>query len=130
MTRMNVRYGAIDWKGEYGSKGSADDCPANEEFKEYYESTQNPQTSMGRPNDQVPNDVFIPVLDEAMTTMEIEQRIKQLKSGKACGPDGVSPGLYKLLPGSWILTLMTLFNAVFHSGVYPQSWAKAKLFTI
>ncbi len=49
---------------------------------------------------------------------------------KACGPDGLPPGAFSLLPAQWVLAIGTLFNNVFVSGTYPCSWIKAKLFTI
>lgn len=75
-------------------------------------------------------DVFIPVLDEPITPLEVQQQVKLLKSDKACGPDGVSPGLFKLLPGQWVVFLATMFNTIFMSGSYPYAWAIAKLITI
>lgn len=53
-----------------------------------------------------------------------------MKSDRACGPDGISPGVFKLLPGHWILTLVTLFNNVFLYAQYPLSWSRAKVFTV
>ena len=53
-----------------------------------------------------------------------------LKPDKACGPDGISPGLLKLLPVNLLLCLVTLFNTVFLNGQYPLRWTRAKIFTI
>lgn len=121
---------AIDWRGEYGNKDNKDKCQTNDEFKHYFESSLNPPNGVGVPIHDPDNSVFVPVLDDAILPMDIEQQIWELKSDKACGPDGVSPGLLKMLPGPWIVTLMTLFNSIFYSGVYPQARSKAKLFTI
>lgn len=120
---------AIDWRGEYMGKVN-NDCPSNDEFKEYFESTLGQPAGVELPEEVEDNNVFIPVLDEEITPLEVENQIKYLKRDKACGPDGVSPGLFKMLPGAWILTLVTLFNTVFRSAAYPQSWTRAKLFTI
>ena len=49
---------------------------------------------------------------------------------KACGPDGIAPCLFKCLPIQWLMTILTLFNTIFHSHVYPKAWTVAKLFTI
>ena len=44
-----------------------------------------------------------------------------MKSDKAGGPDGIPPGLFKLLPATWIMFLVTLFNKIFVSAVYPMA---------
>ena len=46
------------------------------------------------------------------------------------GLDGVSPGVLTMLPAVWLLSLTTLFNSVFLSGIYPVAWVRAKIFTI
>ena len=53
-----------------------------------------------------------------------------MNSNKACGLDGITPGIFKLLPSTWLLLLATLFNNLFIPAWYPMSWSKAKLFTI
>ena len=47
-----------------------------------------------------------------------------------CGPDGVPPGVLKLLPAHWITFIVFLFNSIFLCGEYPLPWATAKFFTI
>ena len=71
------------------------------------------------------------MLDEPIKPMQVDAQIHKIKVVKACGPDGLSPGVLTLLPAQWIVTPTTLFNNVFYSGEYPESWRKAKLcFTI
>ena len=53
-----------------------------------------------------------------------------MNSNKACGLDGVTLGIFKFLPATWLLLLATLFNNLFIPAQYPISWSKAKLFTI
>ena len=54
-----------------------------------------------------------------------------VKSGKASGPDGVLPGIFKILPAEWILLFLNnIFNGVFHSQTYLPAWSKVKLFTV
>ena len=69
----------------------------------------------------------MPILDDHITPLEVEQQVKVMKSDKACGSDGVPPGIFKLLPGQWNLLLTNLFNVVFSSAMYPRAWASAKL---
>ena len=72
----------------------------------------------------------MPVLDEPILPMDVERQTKLLKSNKASGPDGLPPGILKILPEQWILLLATLFNNIFYSATYPLDWTKAKLVTI
>ena len=65
-----------------------------------------------------------PILDDNITPLEVKQQIDMLKSDKASGPDGVSPGILKILPAEWILLFTNIFNAVFHSKTYPPAWSK------
>ena len=52
---------------------------------------------------------------------------KQNKPGKSCGPNGNSPGILNLLPMSWLVFLLALFNTIFISGMYPVTWGLSKL---
>ena len=76
------------------------------------------------------SNVHMPVLDNPIEPTEVDHVIKhQLKSNKGCGPDGLSPGIFKLLPVQWIFHLTCLLNAVFAVS-YPGSWLFANLYII
>ena len=62
--------------------------------------------------------------------LEVNEQLKDLKSEKAAGTDGVPPGVLKLLPATWVVCITFLMNSLFSNSMYPQSWAIAKLFTI
>ena len=53
-----------------------------------------------------------------------------MKANKACGPDGVPPGVFGSLPAHWIVFITGLFDLIFRSASYPVSWTNAKMFTI
>ena len=74
-------------------------------------------------------DVNVPILDEPITPIQVKQQAKLTKSDKACGL-GLSPGIIKILPVSWIIMTTSIFDNIFSSEVYPQPCARAKLFTI
>ena len=40
------------------------------------------------------------------------------------------PGLFKVMPASWVVLITSLFNSIFMAGSYPSGWITAKLFTI
>ena len=74
------------------------------------------------------NQVSIPCLDDPFSFNELEHVVKkQNKPGKSCGPNGNSPGTLNLLPMSWLVFLLTLFNTIFISGMYPVTWGLSKL---
>ena len=64
----------------------------------------------------------VPILNVPLTSIQVVQQAK-LKSEKACGLDGVFPGISKILPVSWILIIISLFSNISSSGVYLQTWA-------
>lgn len=74
--------------------------------------------------------VAIPVLDEPIQVTEVKTQINTMKPNKSCGPDGLSKGVLRLLLAQRILTISTLFNAVFTSGCYSSSWCYARMFTM
>ena len=43
---------------------------------------------------------------------------------------GVCPGILALLPISWFLFFLTIFNLIFTTITYPSKWAYAKLFVL
>ena len=72
----------------------------------------------------------MPILDNPITAWEVSQQAKKLKPNKACGLDDVSPGIFKILPIAWLMTIASLLNIIFHSRIYPSKWAVARFFTI
>ncbi len=119
---------AINWKGEYGGPKHDDNtCPTDEEFRRHFESVLNPpEADIG----DIVTITTVPILDNFITCDEVQRQINKMKPNKACGPDGISPGVLSMLPAQWIVTLVTLFNSVFLSGTYPDSWTRATLYTL
>ena len=117
---------AIDWKGEFDPTPEKEK-PSDEEFRLHLEQLLNPETL----NDEWPavaNQVSVPILDDPISERECNDVIqKQLKPGKQAGPDGNSPGVFHLLPATWITFLTMLLSLVFTSAAYPVAWSKAKL---
>lgn len=120
---------AINWKGEFASENNDKLCPSSDEFKAHFETILNP-TVNNYDVTEVTTDVTIPVLDEQISVAEVQEQIKRMHPDKACGPDGLPPGVFSLLPAQWVLAIVTLFNNIFVSATYPCSWIKAKVFTI
>ena len=120
-------WNAINWKGEYMGGETEEGWPSEEEFKAHLEHLLNPSEAEICSDEELATDVCIPVLDETITPIEVEDAInQQMKPDKSCGPDGISPGVFRLLPATWILFITSLFNAVFNS-YYPNIWNIARL---
>jgi hypothetical protein len=104
-----------------------DDRPSDESFKKHLEQLLNPVEAETLLNGEIVSQVDVPLLDQRISPMEIDSVIKmQLKPDKGCGPDGIPPVTFKLLPVQWILFVATLCTTVFYNH-YPQCWNLAKL---
>ena len=66
-----------------------------------------------------------------ITKDEIEYVIRQIKNGKATGPDEIHGELLKpLVNGSAISALQKLFNMIYKTGNMPLDWLKSTFITI
>ena len=63
-------------------------------------------------------------LDYLITMKELENSIKKLKSGKACGPDGIRTEMLKHSSPELKQALLQLFNLVLQSGCFPEIWSR------
>ena len=99
-------------------------------LKEHFEDLLNPDGAGPlRADDSVTN-VSIPVLDDPINPGEVVHVMeKQLKPNKSCGPDGLSPSIFKLLTHPWIAVITSLLSVIFFTG-YPVVWMYAKLIMI
>ena len=119
---------AINWDGSYESPPDVSESPTDEQFASHFESLLNPPH--GRDEIIIPRtNITIPVLDSDISPDEVSEGIKSLKPNKAAGPDGVGPGLLKMLPIAWIILITLIFNVVFH-GIYLLAWMTSKFFAI
>ena len=121
---------AINWKG--GLDRLADHCEvSDDQFRQHFELLLNPdQLQQLDFRDALTSDMYVPLLDDDIQPLEIAYIIQnQLKSNSGCGPDGVSPGLFKHLSPNWFFLLNEMMNRIFHSQ-YPFVFAQAKMFMI
>ena len=58
---------------------------------------------------------------------QLRQTIREIKAGKACGIDHVSPDFIKMLPKEALSHLLLLMNAVLVSQRHPGAWKKILL---
>ena len=76
-------------------------------------------------DDQRDTYVYISDLDDQITTNEVRQAIRRLKAGKACGLDDILAEFIKSAEHVVIPFLTKLFNHIFNTGNFPESWSKA-----
>ena len=69
-------------------------------------------------------------LDDDITETEILCALKKLKRGKAPGPDGLSSDFFQHATDVHVRFLLPLFNKIFSTGNYPESWSNAVIFPL
>ena len=122
-------WAAIAWNGSILQITDNNSKPTDLQFKEHFidllaesnnSTLEMPETGM-----------YIPVLDDKIQPIEVDNAIKALKSNSAPGVDGIPPGVIKLLNDEWIIFMTYMFNQIFDGALeYPKEWNLAKYFTI
>ena len=101
-------------------ENTADDSGFNEVVEEVVNNHDSQQCE----------DCLYSQLNGEITETEIRKAISSLKSGKAAGPDGLPSDAFRNACNTLVRFLCPLFNKVFDSGVYPESWTKAVIFPL
>ena len=115
---------AIDWKGQFNAAVTKLQ-PTESEFQQHLERLLDPVGEV-MPTDLSDYRISVPVLDNEIEANEIKYVIaKQVKTNKGCGPDGISPCVFKLLPDSWISFLCIFLNVIFVASC-PLLWTSAR----
>ena len=86
----------VNWKGEVSQASHSPydiTQPSDVDFQIHFNEIFNPP-DVQRPdiNDLV-STIHIPVMDDPISPREVEDQVHRIKAGKACGPDGVPPGV-------------------------------------
>ena len=117
----------IDWNGQY-RETTSDEGPTEDAFQNHLERLLNPADADPIVSDDLRTEVSIPLLDDPFKPEELLHVVeKQIKPDKSCDISGLSPGVLKMLPVSWLGLLLTIFNMLFIAGLYPVSWTISKL---
>ncbi len=61
-------------------------------------------------------------LDNPIMIEELQEKLTDLKNGKACGIDGIRTEMLKHSSNKLKLAILTLFNLVLKSGIYHTTW--------
>lgn len=119
-------WSAIDWKGKV-SEGIFEG-PEDDQFKTHFEELLNPRVNEDEEDSDFAEAPYIPVLDDPFTINELMDVVKCLKTNKSF--IGICPGLFAVLPLSWKIFFLTVFNFIFSYTCYPFSWCFNKLITL
>ena len=117
---------AINWNGCITDENERD-IPDDSEFQAHFETLLNPPDAQQA---VIADAAHLPVTDDAITPLEVDNALRSLKKNKSGGPSGIPPGLLTLLPDNWIVYLATFFSAILHSAQYPDEWTRSRLITI
>lgn len=69
-------------------------------------------------------------MNREITPSEVLNSIKDLKRGKAPGPDGLGSDFFMITSPIFIDCLTKTFNSIFTSGKYPLEWTKSMIFPL
>ena len=70
------------------------------------------------------------VLNTKITLSEVQAGIHKLKTGKAHGKDGIPAEFYKSTLDIISPILVVLFNKIFDSGIFPETWSDTLILPI
>ena len=123
---------AIDWGGrlqdEHKSGG-----PSDVDFKEHFEKLLHPEdVEPLDPTSVLQNmpQLYVPITDDVVTPVEVDDAVKNLKANKSGGPSGIPPGILKYLPVTWVIMLASLFSWILQLHTYPSVWSYTRLVTL
>lgn len=67
--------------------------------------------------------IYIPLLNGPFTYQELDEVVQSIKDRSYIR---VCPGLFLVLPTSWLIFFLTIFNFVFYNVCYPFTWCHNK----
>ena len=118
---------SINWRGGI-DEDKYSEQPEDTQFKVHFEELLNRPTQAIDININSEDLPQIPLLDAPFTLQELHDVVKDIKRDKSY--IGICPGLFAVLPTSWLLFFLTVFNFVFLCMCYPFSWCHNRLITL
>ena len=104
----------------------------SQNFADYFKAINNPDSRFFQPDEDIlyfnqryldgELGVMFEELNVQISMQEIRKAVQMLKNGKSSGPDLFLNEFLKYGINSLISYLHTLFNKIFDTGVYPESW--------
>ena len=118
---------SLNWKGSFDNREETQ--PSENIFKDHFERLLNQDdTTLTNSNIEIETAPYIPVLDDPFMVNEVDIAMNSLNQNKSYS--GICPGILKVLPVSWFMFLMSIFNQVFTQCHYPLKWCFNKLFVL
>lgn len=121
---------AINWRGEYVQDFQNDEASSDDEFKRFFEANFDLPDNVNLSEQNFESNIYAPLSDDQILSIKVLTQTKLLKTNKACGADGLRPGIFKIMPAQWILFLCNIFNTIFMQSNYSLIWSRAKLATV
>ena len=122
-----VIWRSLNWRGTFDNK--VENQPPESMFKEHFEKLlTHDETGVPIAPSDFDSSPYIPLLDDPFEYSEIDSAISSLNKNKSY--TGICPGILKVLPMSWVLFLLTLFNTVFIQCFYAVKLCYNKLFVL
>ena len=119
-------------RGFRKSKTSVDQISIHkweEHFRKVFSSPLGSNGELNIPSPPNPynpeQEVVVDQLDEEISKEEVANAIKKLKAGRAAGEDQIPPEFIKYSGENLLQYLTVLFNTVFKSDIFPETWATA-----
>ena len=116
---------AINWRGNIDS--SSEVQPDDEQFRVHFEKLLNPPQREVTEDDELPSPI-IPILDDPFNMQELHTAMSSMNKNKSY--IGICPGLIGILPITWLIFLLTVFNVIFTCVSYPLLWCYNKLIVL
>ena len=115
---------SVGWKGQPLS--NEENQPSDSEFKIHFENLLN--NANANLDCDVSDAPMIPVLDDPFHINELSNAIHEVNKNKSY--IGVCPGIMSILPISWLLFFLSIFNAAFRTFSLPSEWNYSILFVL
>ena len=120
------QWGSINWNGTIAQNVNCE-MPSDELFKGHFEQLLNVPEENMPPEIAIHDAPYLPLTDDQIQPIEVENAMKTLKSSKSGGLSGIPPGLLRILPVQWIIFMAHLFTHLLVNAAYPENWKITKL---
>ena len=102
------------------------------EFQEHFHRIMNNQNLEGHDRSYVfpENNIQVEELDKHISESEVLKAIHSLKRGKSPGFDGILGDFFIDAKDFMVPYLVIIYNKIYESGVYPESWCKGLIVPI
>ncbi|XP_072384433.1 uncharacterized protein [Diabrotica undecimpunctata] len=80
--------------------------------------------------DKIDNEYFVEKTEPEITESEVKYTIKEMKTGKAVGPDEIPIEILQVIVDCNIHVIVELFSIMYRTGILPKEWLLSTSVTI